>query len=913
MKHAFGLALAIATFAGGTVPADDTVDYQKQIKPLLRERCYACHGALKQQSGLRLDTAALIRQGGDGGPAAMPGQADQSLILSRVAAVDESRMPPEGEGAALSPEELSLLKAWINAGADGPADEQPEEDPAKHWAFQPIVRPAVPPLAEEAAAGRNPIDAFIAQQQLARGLVAAQSAASHALLRRVHLDLTGLPPTRRQLHAFSADPSPQAYGRVVDELLASPQYGERWGRHWMDVWRYCDWYGNAGSGSWWNSGCEIWRWRDWIVRSLNQDKGYDRMILEMLAADEIAPEDDETIVATGFIVRNWYALNHNSWKRDMVEHTGKAFLGLTFNCCHCHDHKYDPISQREYFQFRAFFEPLELRQDRVAGTPDPGAFRPYSVDGPEHMPVSGGMIRVVDAHPDALTFIYRGGDERDVVEDAAPVQAAPPAFLNGAAVQAVPVELPLPAWYPGVKPFIAQEEIAQAEQALKTALANSAASPHSDTLAAAANLARARLDSVLARQAADGARYLGQPGDAAELARAASRGERLVKVAELNVKLAEARQALSAAIADVDKAEEGAALKQLDVLAAQTALADGVAAVANESEDYTPFSPSYVKTSTGRRTALAQWIVARDNPLTARVAANHIWLRHFGRPLVATVNNFGRNGQKPSHPALLDWLAAELIESGWSMKHLHRLIVTSDAYRRSSEEGRSAEANLAIDPEAQFLWRFPPRRLEAEAIRDSVLFAAGQLDLTLGGPDIPTKDEPQSRRRSLYFNIRPTGFPSVKLLEMFDPASPTDCYRRAESLLPQQALAMANSPLSIGQSRLLAQRLEQDLEIPGSLSLGERADERDAADDVNQVLTQAAFETILSRPPTAEELASCQEFLATQLSLYQSRDLGQSAGKTPEGTPPPAANPAARARESLVRVLLNHHDFVTMP
>jgi mono/diheme cytochrome c family protein len=349
--------------------AADPVDYLRDVRPVLKERCYACHGALRQKAGLRLDSALLIRKGARDGPVIAPGKSAESPLVDAVLGRGRPRMPPEKDGPPLTDKQIADLRAWIDAGARAP-DERPPEDPRRHWAFQAPARPAAPAVRNSGWV-RNPIDAFVAAEWDRRGLQPLPPADAASLLRRASLDLTGLPPTRAELHAFLADGSTDAYEKAVDRLLASPQYGERWGRHWMDVWRYSDWYGRRSVPDWWNSASQIWRWRDWIVRSLNADKGYDRMVLEMLAADEICPKDDEALVATDYLARNWYALNPNQWMRDNVEHTGKAFLGLTFNCAHCHDHKYDPISQEEYFRFRAFFEPLDLRQDRVPGEPHP--------------------------------------------------------------------------------------------------------------------------------------------------------------------------------------------------------------------------------------------------------------------------------------------------------------------------------------------------------------------------------------------------------------------------------------------------------------------------------------------------------------------------------------------------------------
>jgi hypothetical protein len=452
----FGIWLALAAVWATVRGEDQTarpIDYLRDVKPLLRAKCFACHGALKQESGLRLDTADLAKKGGDSGPAIEPGNAAASLLIERVCESDESlRMP--AEAPPLSPMQIAILQSWIDQGAAAPEDEQPERDPRDHWAFRPPVRPAVPSFRNPAI--RNPIDAFLAAEHQRQGITPSAEATKSALLRRVYLDLIGLPPAPEELAAFLADESPEAYERVVDRLLDSPQYGERWGRHWMDVWRYADWYGRRKVPDVWNSAPQIWRWRDWIVRSLNEDKGYDRMLAEMLAGDEIAPDDPQASLATGYLIRNWYALNPNDWMRSTVEHTGKAFLGLTFNCAHCHDHKYDPIAQDDYFRLRAFFEPIGIRQDRAPGEADPGPFQEYDYSVLRKIQRLG-AVRIFDKNPEAPTWFYTGGDERNRAAERGSISPGVPAVLGGE-VRIEPVKLPPRAWYPGLQPEI-QETI----------------------------------------------------------------------------------------------------------------------------------------------------------------------------------------------------------------------------------------------------------------------------------------------------------------------------------------------------------------------------------------------------------------------------------------------------------------------
>jgi hypothetical protein len=934
----------VVLFTTGRNAAAEPVDYTRQVKPILKGRCYACHGALKHKAGLRLDTAGSIRVGGDSGPALAAGSGAESLIIERVTAADlTERMPPEG--SPLTAEQVALLRAWIDQGAKSPADETPESDPRQHWAFQPIVRPRVPVGSTEGFV-RSPIDAFLHYELQSRGLKALAAAEPQVLLRRVYLDLIGLPPTRAQLHEFLADPSDAAYLHVVDRLLESPQYGERWARHWMDIWRYSDWYGRRAVPDVLNSYAQIWRWRDWIVRSLNEDKGYDQMVRAMLAADEIAPTDDANLAATGFLVRNFYRWNYNSWMKDNVEHTGKAFLGLTFNCAHCHDHKYDPITHQDYFALRAIFEPLELRHDRVPGEPDPGPYPKYEY-GKAYKPISSGMVRVFDEKLDAQTFLYTGGESRNVVPDRPPVAPGVPGFLDAAAFRVEPIDLPLEAYYPGRKAFVRREELAQREAAVTTAeplLARSRerlasavraltaaearwasgnprvfADPRSDILAfaeatppapeltkaraaaeaawltldvdlAQRDFARADLAAIGARIAADGAdpRFGQTAGDFEALRRCAARAEQGAATARAVLELARAERSVAAARgkagAEVAKAErfQAAARKTLEM--ARTALEQDPAV-------YTPLSPVYPSRSTGRRAALARWITDRANPLTARVAVNHLWRWHLGTPLVATTHDFGRNGTPPSHPALLDWLAAELMEPAspgvapWSMKALHRQIVTSAAYRMSSHTVAGNHPNRTIDPDNHFYWHFPAARMEAEVVRDSLLHLTGALDPALGGPELDLAQGMTSRRRSLYFTHH--GEARMTFLELFDAPDACDAYRRTTSVVPQQALALVNNEMLLVLSQELADRLWSKAE-----------------DEVAFITT--CFEHILTRRPTARERALTGKFLRSQAALVESATRSAPPGEGPSG------DPHAKARRDLVHALFSHNDFITI-
>ncbi|MFN7560986.1 MAG: DUF1549 domain-containing protein, partial [Prosthecobacter sp.] len=409
--------LAFAALASSAM----AVDYAKDIKPLLKERCYACHGALKQKAGLRLDTVALLKTGGDNGDAT-------KHLLDRLTTTDKAdRMPPEGEGAMFNAEQVSKVREWLAAGAPGLTEEQPEADPRAHWAYQ------VP------KSSRQSIDAIHAAH-LASKQLKPQPAASHEVwLRRVYFDLTGLPPSD------SSDMSDLSDAQLIDRLLASPQFGERWARHFMDIWRYCDWYGLGAQLR--HSQKHIWHWRDWIIESLNGDKGYDRMIIEQLAADELAPEDRSTLRATGFLARSYYLFNRTTWLDETIEHTSRAFLGLTMQCVKCHDHKYDPIDQADYYRLRAVFEPLHVRLDPLPGITD---FE------------KNGLPRVFDLHLDRATYRHVRGDEKN--EDKSKLMTPGiPGVLEFASFAPKSITLPQTIAKPFLQPFVLKDHLAAAE------------------------------------------------------------------------------------------------------------------------------------------------------------------------------------------------------------------------------------------------------------------------------------------------------------------------------------------------------------------------------------------------------------------------------------------------------------------
>lgn len=904
----------------GLVPSwlqgGEKVDYVQDVKPLLKH-CHACHGALRQQSGLRVDTAAGIRRGGESGSAIVPGRSAESLLIHALTGTNgATRMPPADAAAPLTEKSIDKIRDWIDQGAEAPPEIEPA-GPGQHWAFRPPNRPPIPAV-RQLDWVKNPIDRFVLAELERRGLQHAPEAAKHVLLRRVYLDLIGLPPAPDELHAFLVDESQDAYEKVVARLLDSPQYGERWGRHWMDVWRYSDWAGYGAEIR--ESQYHIWRWRDWIIESLNNDKPYDQMILEMVAGDEIAPTDAGVLRATGFLGRNWFKFNRNVWLDNTIEHCGKAFLGLTFNCARCHDHKYDPISQAEYFQLRAIFEPYDVRYDRVAGQTD------VEKDG---------IARVFDKRVDDPTFVFIAGNEQTPDKDH-PQRPSLPEFF-GVCYSPTPIALPVESYYPAITASRAEEarsqltaKVSAAELAIQKGKADladvqaagskdgpSAADPattkmpleqalvnsQKDLNLAAKKLgaAKSELESFDRRLAAERVRFgMAVEADPKVLARAASRAEHLAAIAMAEVEVVESEKTLDAAKQAEKpgdaKSKKNIADAQAKVDAARKKLEAARVELPPDSDKYAPLGEIHPSNSTGRRLALARWLTSPGNPLTARVAINHLWLRHFGRPIVPTMFDFGLNGRPPSHPELLDWLAAEFMANEWHMKHIHRLLVLSATYRQASSVDEFSVApsqQQSRDPDNRFLWRMNPRRLEAEIVRDSLLSVAGSLDAAIGGPE---KDQNQGQivpRRSIYF--RHAKEKEMVFTKLFDGPGVSECYQRDESIVPQQALALANSPLAKNQSRLLAKQLSRD--YPEN-----QADE----------FVTAAFERVLTRSPTPYELTTCREFLLSQAKLFAEPNRLTTTSVGEPGTVPAATEPAQRARENLVHVLVNHHDFVTV-
>ena len=1120
----------------GSVETNPTIEYEKQVKTLLRERCFACHGPLRQEASLRLDTLESILAGGDSGSAIIPNEPLQSRIIQRVSSSEPGiRMPPEHEGEPFKREQIEIIERWIGQGAQGIPNEQPEPDPRKHWAFQPLVAPAVPFVQNGPS---HPIDAFLHELHTQRGIVAQPQAPNDVLLRRLYVDLIGLPPQAQEWNSLPRQWDATWYESTIDRLLEDPKHGERWARHWMDVWRFSDWWGLGDQLR--NSQLHMWHWRDWIIESLNNDRPYDEMIQRMLAADELAPEDFSDLRATGFLARNYFLFNRNQWMDETIEHVSKAFLGLTINCAKCHDHKFDPIKQTDYYRMRAIFEPYHVRLDSVESESDFA---------------KNGLPRVFDATMDLPTYRFERGQESSP-DKSAIMNPAIPEFLAQIPLEIQTVDLPGVAWQPERREWVIPSQIEKARGSLagltqavltakdKLATAQAEFQAHEDrktksdtdpkpktdpakvlvedkfetllperwkTYGGKWELEPGKLQQLQDGQSRSVLRWLenppsdfdltlrftilggstyrsvgvsfdstqadgtimpgpqdseimvyvsahgpdpkvqasyaqngtyhyppegrashpvelnkeytlhlqvrgqlinaaldGQPkvawkspvarqagalqltafdvqvafheiriqtlGDSVQL-REPGNGMSLgpqdaLQVAKLDLQQAEQKHAAgleeiealqlrheawkkrwaledqqsidarSGSNSDLTELKNAQALAQrawvlqdrkwqlakatLQHTAAQISLlkavpekkdaaqkeldqaAGGLAKAQeqlhNPDGDLVRFvgaqwsatrflnsgaddpKPEFPKTSSGRRTALAKWITDERNPLTARVAVNHLWNRHFGEPLVSSVFDFGNKGTKTEHQKLLDWLAAELMSHGWSMKYMHRLMLTSEAYRRHSSLAGAPSA-IAIDPDNRLLWRRSPIRLESQVVRDSILSLAGSLDATIGGPSVPMNQQADSLRRSLYFfhsNNERNLF-----LTTFDEALVKECYRRDQSIVPQQALALSNSRLVLDSAVRIAERI-------GREGQGGRVEE--------QEFIEQAFQQILGIRADESMVGASRRAMERWRSLPEG-GIGQGSS-IPDRIMPD--------RIMLVWSLLNHNDFVTL-
>ena len=719
-------------------------------------------------------------------------------------------------------------------------------DDRNYWMLQPVVRPEVPEV-QDAEWVRNPIDAFILARLEEKGLSPAPEADRNTLLRRASFDLLGLPPTSQESDAFLADASTEVYEHRIDSFLASPHYGEAWARHWLDLVRYAETDGFKADVT--RPGA--WRYRDWVIKSLNDDKPYDRFVTEQIAGDEMAPNSHEALIATGFLRHGPYEDNQahveqqwHSILNDVTNVTGQVFLGVTIGCARCHDHKYDPILQKDYYRLQAFFAALDPRAGvPIAGADEQARYQSRFAEWEE-------STREVRARMEALEAPHR---EK---------------FL-AARLGRFPKEV---------------QAILALEPAERT--------PYQAQIAA---LARRQL---VATPSAMRKLMKGEEGNRWDALR-----EELEKWDDLRpetmpVALAvrdigpKASPVRIPGNSDKDGSNSGIEPGFLSILDPRPAEIDG---------------KTTNRTSTGRRTALARWITRPENPLTARVMVNRLWQFHFGRGLVATPNDFGRQGGPPTHPELLDWLASEFVASGWSLKAMHRLMVTSATYRQVSRVDSSHQsAEARVDPENKLLWKMRMRRLEGEELRDAILATSGELNLEVGGPsiypDLPpglsaryawkaSADLAERNRRSIYiFLKRNLRYP---LFEAFDmPDTHESCARRNVTTTAPQALLLLNGRMGLERAAAFTGRLLR--ESSGS----------------DRARIRRAYRLAFNRSVSENEIIEAEAFLDAQTKLISGRMEAGERVTLPRGTTVASDSARSAALVDFCHVLMNSNEFI---
>jgi mono/diheme cytochrome c family protein len=873
--------------------------FETKIRPLLAENCFKCHGPEKHKAELRLDSRSAMLTGGETGPAIVPGHPEKSLLIKAVSYTDpELKMPPSGK---LTKEQQADLAQWIKSGAPWPGSDKDvttvrkgefnisDKDRA-HWAFQPVKQPPLPEV-KNAKWVANPIDALILAKLEARGLAPNPPATKRELVRRLYYDLTGLPPTPAQVEAFVNDASPLAYENLVERLLDSPQYGEKWARHWLDLVRYAE----TNSYERDNPKPNVWRYRDYLIRAFNKDLPYDQFLKQQLAGDELAPDDPDSIIATAYYrLGIWDDEPSDPLQArydgldDIVATTGQVFLGLTVDCARCHNHKIDPIAQKDYYKLLAFFHninhyrnggptdekplltgeakkvyeqrmaELQAKRDKlqaditaveedfrtayektakapVRGNDLDGLTYKYYRDSWTKLPDFGALKpeetgtlpnNLFDLSPrsrnEAFGFVFEG------------VLIVPEAgkytfYLDSDDGSRLTVAGKVVLEYDGIhgvgKEKSATVELAKGRLPIKLEYFQNQFGFGLEVAWSGPSFARRPLSAAdkdapkadLAKLLlTEGPKLLGK--------------ERIVQYQQSKKKLDVLKKEKVPAEMALCVTEAGASAPDTFVLVRGMPnvkgdkVQPGFPTVFGIPDPPIP-APKAGAKSSGRRTVLANWLASPDNPMTARVMINRLWQHHFGRGIVRTPNDFGFQGMRPTHPELLDWLAAEFVKQGWRMKAMHKLIVTSNTYKMSSKANAQA---LAADPANDLFWRFDMRRLTAEEIRDSILAVCGNLNLKMGGPGIYPempkevlagqsvpgrgwgKSSPEEQaRRSVYVHVKRSLL--YPLLETFDLAEPDRTTPvRFSTTQPTQALLMINSEFVNRQAEVLAERLRKE-------------------------------------------------------------------------------------------------------
>jgi len=784
----FALAVLLLTAGVGSAQTPAMIDFRRDVVPILESRCFSCHRGNDAIASYRLDLRAELLGETTGKPLVKPGDSANSRLIHAVTGKIPNRIMPR-KGAPLSERETGVLRAWIDQGLAWDDTLFPATVKSDHWAFQPIKATAIPKAKNQAWVA-TPVDAFIAVEHESKGLTPARPADARTLARRLALDLTGLPPGAEVVEEFAkgydaaGETRERAIGDLVDRLLASPHYGERWGRHWLDVARFAESEGYESN----HLRLHAWRYRDWVVNAFNRDLSFKEFVRQQLAGDEIAPYADEHVIATGFLAAARLSSNEEDRLRqrndihiDIVNTTASAFLGLTLQCAQCHNHKFDPITARDYYRVMGYF---------VKGQPgnlalrDPKLWDAYNARKPA-------------GFDESLK-------ERDTL------------FA------------------------LAQErKFAEVRKDLSQAQRDALALPREERTSAQHRLAR-ETDLLFQFTAAQFEKML----SAEERNRYEDAKKAVVEYEKVMLEKPQTFGFFSPATSP--HAIDVLPMKgfyPLPFVPKELARAKAILYEAGDVHQpafaveagWPQLFAGKTDSGNGSRLALADWLASPDHPLAARVHVNRIWQHHFGRGIVATPSDFGVRGARPTHPELLDWLAAELLRTG-STKHIHRVIVGSNTYRQSVAQDA---ANAKRDLENQYLWRWSPRRLEAEAIRDAWLTASGELDRTLGGAS--TNDD-KSRRRSLYLLQKRDVPPHQQALFDGPIAMTESCARRQTTTVALQPLYLLNSTFSVERSKALAARVAKVAGI-----------DRDAQ-------IEAAYRFVLSHTPDAEERALGRRF-----------------------------------------------------
>ncbi len=781
MKIPTLIGLLLAPFIVTGADAKALKFFENEVRPLLAAECYDCHGPEKAKGELRLDHINFIKKGGDTGPALVSRDVEGSLMIKAVRRGDpDFVMPPK---KALSAKQIAVLEKWVAAGAYWPEEVVKTEavdefgfskEDYQWWAIQPVTAPS-PPASGKGWA-RNEIDHFVARKLDEAKLMPAPEADRSELVRRAYLDLHGLPPSPEQVDAFVKDKRPDAWERLIEELLAHPAYGERWAQHWLDVVRYAESDGYRAD----EFRPETWRYRDYVINSLNADKPYDQFVREQIAGDEIAPDDLDTLIATAFLRLGIYEWNQRNARMqwdliltEMTNVTAEAFLGIGIGCAQCHDHKFDPILQKDHFALQAFLNSTWWPEDQLLAREEEltelkkweeaTATVRARIDEFQKPILERKYANIVKQFPDDIQKIYyKPALERTAYEEQ----------LTQLVQRQVDNEKHRTNW---------EKDLAKKPDLLKTYQELMAELATYDHLKPKQPIPHAFITTDAKKLPAD---------------------TLLLKRGKQNV-------------------IEPAFLTLL-----------GQPAPKIQPKEKT----------TGRRLALANWIASRENPLSTRVIVNRIWQRHFENGLAPSPNDFGKLGGKPTHPELLDWLTSRFLEDGWKMKSLHRLIMTSATYRQSARREPTSVENIA-DPGNELLWRYPPQRLQAEQVRDSMLAISGEMDRQVGGPS----QKGTSKKRAIYIQ-KMRNSPDEFLAGFDAPAGFGSTPNRIPTTTPNQSLFLVNGSWPMDRARAFAARILTDKKA------------------IDAEAIQTAFKLAYGRDATPEEVSASINFINSQES-----------------------------------------------